>query len=126
MPAHVLPVTAWPLGPDDRIDPAALALPVVTDAGAAREQREEPRTELERTIGRIWSEVLGIEQLGVRDDFFALGGHSLMGAEVVDRIREVCEVDLPLGQMFAAPTIAEVAAFVTEAKASAEPAIAPA
>ncbi|GAB3465517.1 condensation domain-containing protein [Actinophytocola sediminis] len=125
LPAQVIPVTAWPVGPDDRIDPALLPVPVTASAGAGLDQHEEPRTELERVISTIWSEVLGIEQLGVRDDFFALGGHSLMGAEVVDRIREVCDVDVPLGQLFAAPTIAEVAAFAAEAKAGAEPAAAP-
>jgi non-ribosomal peptide synthetase component F/SAM-dependent methyltransferase len=124
-PAHLLVVRRWALGHDDRIDPSVLPAPDAPRASAQREEHEEPRTEMERVIARIWSEVLGLEQVGVRDDFFALGGHSLMGAEVVDRIREICEVDIPLGQMFAAPTIAEVAAFVTEAKASGEPANAP-
>ncbi len=76
-----------------------------------------PRNEIETALAEIWSELLGIEPIGVHDDFFALGGHSLLGVQVVSRLREKFRVDLPVGQLFEQPTIAALGTQVVEQRA---------
>ena len=56
-------------------------------------------------MARIWTQVLGIEQLGIHDNFFKLGGHSLQATQVVVQVREVFRVKLPLRSLFEAPTV---------------------
>ncbi|HEX4966671.1 MAG TPA: amino acid adenylation domain-containing protein [Thermoanaerobaculia bacterium] len=69
----------------------------------------EPRGDLEGALAALWQELLGIERAGAHDDFFDLGGHSLLGIQLVSQIRERLGVELPLGQIFEAPTIAQLA-----------------
>jgi acyl carrier protein len=74
---------------------------------------EAPRTAVEKMLAEIWSEVLEVEQVGVNDNFFDLGGHSLLLTRLASRIREVFEVNLPLRILFDAPTIAEMIEAIT-------------
>jgi acyl carrier protein len=71
-----------------------------------------PETETEEVIAQIWSELLGIDQIGIHDNFFELGGHSLLGSQLIDRLRQSFQIDLPLELIFEAATIAEVAAAI--------------
>jgi acyl carrier protein len=88
-----------------------------------------PRTELETVLADIWSEVLGIGQVGVTDDFFELGGNSLVGLRLVAAVRKAVGAKLPMRTLFDRPTVAEIAARVEElrdpgtAAAPAEPQI---
>ena len=68
-----------------------------------------PRNETEQTIAGIWQELLGIEPIGVHDNFFRLGGQSLLATEVVARVRTALKTDLPLRRFFEEPTVAELA-----------------
>jgi NAD(P)-dependent dehydrogenase (short-subunit alcohol dehydrogenase family)/acyl carrier protein len=77
-----------------------------------------PRTDTERAIAQIWQELLGIEAIGVDDDFFELGGHSLLGTQIVSRLRDRFEGDVPLNRFFATPTIAGLAASLSEDRAA--------
>jgi len=97
VPAQLMRLAQMPLGPSGKLDLRALPEPVW-------QQREhvEPRSELQRRIAAIWSEVLGLPQIGLRDDFFELGGHSLLATQIVSRTRQACDVDLPLRVLFEA------------------------
>ena len=64
-----------------------------------------PRTDLERSLHDIWTDVLGLEQVGVQDNFFELGGHSLLAAEVFARIERSLHTRLPFASLFPLPTI---------------------
>jgi acyl transferase domain-containing protein len=74
---------------------------------------DQDRTPL-AVVREIWAELLGLPDIGVDDDFFVLGGHSLLGTKVVARIREALGVDLPAGAVFDTPTIAGLAAAVEQ------------
>jgi len=88
-----------------------------------------PRTELERILAAAWSELLGIDEIGVHDSFFELGGHSLLAAQAVSRIGQQFQVALPLREIFETPSIAALAARIEAAQrdgdAAALPAIVP-
>ncbi len=71
-----------------------------------------PRTPFEKTMARIWCEVLGLERVGVNDNFFDLGGHSLLATTIASRIRDSFHVDLPLRALFESPTVAELTVLV--------------
>jgi phthiocerol/phenolphthiocerol synthesis type-I polyketide synthase E len=71
-----------------------------------------PRTEVESLIADVWQEVLGLERIGVHDDFFQLGGHSLVAAQVVVRLRKAFQVELSVQSLFEAPTVADLGAHI--------------
>ncbi|HXO20622.1 MAG TPA: condensation domain-containing protein, partial [Thermoanaerobaculia bacterium] len=88
--------------------------------GAAAGDARPPRTSLEEMTALLWSQVLGLPSVGIEDDFFALGGHSLMAAELVGLAREAFQVDLPLRALFEHPTVAGLAAEIARLKGSQE------
>ncbi|HEY0510454.1 MAG TPA: amino acid adenylation domain-containing protein [Thermoanaerobaculia bacterium] len=107
LPDYMLPA-AWvlldeiPLTANGKLDLRALP-----EAGAARDAAGfvAPRTPVEEVLAAIWSEVLGVMEIGRGDDFFALGGHSLLATRVLARIREALAVDLPVRALFETPTL---------------------
>ncbi|MBW3655345.1 MAG: non-ribosomal peptide synthetase, partial [Gemmatimonadetes bacterium] len=92
------------------------AAAVAEDARAAADGGgAAPRTPMEGVLAGIWAEVLGLPRVGVRDHFFALGGHSLKATQVLARIRTVCGVALPVRTLFEHPTVEELARVVDAA-----------
>ncbi|MBH8561816.1 SDR family NAD(P)-dependent oxidoreductase [Nostoc sp. CENA67] len=74
-----------------------------------------PRNDVEKTIAKIWQNILGIEQIGVYDNFFELGGHSLLATQVISQIRKALIVELPLRELVSeSPTIAHLAEVSTQ------------
>jgi acyl carrier protein len=74
-----------------------------------------PRTSAEERLAGIWGEVLNLNQVGVHENFFThLGGHSLLATQLVSRIRDAFQVELPLRRLFEEPTIAELALAIEE------------
>src|SRR6185436_19662110 len=69
-----------------------------------------PRTEAERTVANLLAPLLGLEQVDVEDNFFTIGGHSLLGTQLISRIRDTFQVEVPLRMVFEAPTVAELSA----------------
>lgn len=84
-----------------------------------------PRDELEHSIAAIWQTMLGIEAVGIHDDFFEIGGHSLLLTQTVTRVRKMAQVEISLRSLFAKPTIAEIAEGIQKAKAGPTPSTAP-
>ncbi|HEX2165387.1 MAG TPA: phosphopantetheine-binding protein, partial [Thermoanaerobaculia bacterium] len=68
-----------------------------------------PRNELEELIAGVWRELFGFEEIGVFDDFYALGGHSLLGTQVAARLRDLLRVELPLRELLEHTTVADLA-----------------
>jgi hypothetical protein len=87
---------------------------------AGQEQRAEyvePRTEIEQQLAAIWREVLALERIGIHDNFFAIGGHSLLITRILTQVREVFDVWLSVRSMFKKPTIAGMAASIEDVRA---------
>jgi amino acid adenylation domain-containing protein len=108
-PSAYVVLEALPLTSNGKLDRHALPAPRY---GAAIDAFVAPRDALENAIGEVWREVLGIEQVGLHSNFFEVGGHSLLATQVVARLSELLQVELPVKRMFEAPTIAELAAEV--------------
>ncbi|HEY0783847.1 MAG TPA: condensation domain-containing protein, partial [Thermoanaerobaculia bacterium] len=107
VPSHFVPLAALPLNRNGKVDRRALAgLPLAAGESVARRL---PQTPTEELLAAIWSEVLDAREVSVQDSFFDLGGHSLLATQVVSRVREVFEVELPLARLFAAPSVVEAA-----------------
>ncbi|HEX6097852.1 MAG TPA: beta-ketoacyl synthase N-terminal-like domain-containing protein [Thermoanaerobaculia bacterium] len=108
-----------------RVDPAAGVVVIRTHAAAGaapasvrpfeRGPVDAPRTEIEQRIAAIWEELLGVRPVGIHDDFFALGGHSLVAVQIVARIRAAYPVALPLERLIGATTVAALARLVDDA-----------
>ncbi|MFG1938146.1 non-ribosomal peptide synthetase/MFS transporter [Micromonospora tulbaghiae] len=113
VPAAFVTLDALPLTPNGKLDRKALPAPVVTrEASVAL---VEPRDDTERALAAIWSEVLGVDTLGIDDDFFDLGGHSMLATQVVAKIRKAELGGRAVGVMdlFQQRTIRELAAFIS-------------
>jgi acyl carrier protein len=73
-----------------------------------------PRNPIEEELTVMWSEILGVEGVGVEDNFFVLGGHSLLATQAISRIREAFHIELPLRSIFEAPTVAGLSQLIVE------------
>jgi acyl carrier protein len=78
-----------------------------------------PGSETEVIIAGVWRQVLGIAEVGIYDDFYELGGDSLLATQVVARLREAFQMEIAVAKMFEEPTIAGLAAFIEETRWSA-------
>ena len=107
VPQHFICLEAMPLLPNGKID--RKSLPAPTAGGEQGRQSRAPRNETERRIATIMADVLGLPAVGVDDDFFSLGGHSLLGARLLSRLGQALGVRLPLRTLFQASTVARLA-----------------
>ena len=108
VPASITVMASLPLMPNGKVDRNALPSP---DGSAVGERPEyvAPATALERGLAALWTELLGIEAVGLNDNFFRLGGHSLLVTQLVFRLREVLPVEISLRAVFDNPTVRELA-----------------
>jgi amino acid adenylation domain-containing protein len=108
VPAAIMLLPAMPRTEHGKIDRSALPQPDQDQFGS-QPIYLAPRTPEEQALAAIWREVLGVEQIGVYDNFFDLGGHSLSAIRIIARIERQFEKQLPVSMVFHAPTIAQFA-----------------
>jgi len=119
IPTVFVGMHALPLLPNGKLarnqlpDPDRLELGVTTGF-------TEPATATERALTEIWAEVLGLERVGAEDDFFRSGGHSLMAIQVITRVRDRLEIEMPLARLFETPVLRDLAAWLDRQGASVE------
>ncbi|TRT96054.1 MAG: amino acid adenylation domain-containing protein [Microcystis aeruginosa Ma_OC_LR_19540900_S633] len=109
LPEYMIPsafviLESLPLTPNGKIDHRALPSPEFQ----SQAQYIAPRNPIEEILSSIWGKVLKVAQVGIHDNFFELGGHSLLATQLISRIREAFQVEMPLRELFVAPTIAEL------------------
>jgi amino acid adenylation domain-containing protein len=121
LPDYMVPssfafLDALPLSPNGKVDRKALPEP---DQRRPELKRAfvAPRTPVEEALAEIWSQLLEVEEVGVHDDFFELGGQSLLAGQVVSRAQKIFEVEVSLRVLFEHPTIAGLAAQIAQAEA---------
>jgi amino acid adenylation domain-containing protein/non-ribosomal peptide synthase protein (TIGR01720 family) len=122
IPGVIVELAELPLTANGKVDRKALPEPGAMESG---EEYVGPRTAVEELVAGIWSEVLGVERIGVHDNFFELGGHSLIATQVISRVRETFKVELTLRSLFEAPTLGQFSC-VIEGALGVEQSIAPA
>jgi non-ribosomal peptide synthase protein (TIGR01720 family) len=106
IPSVFVELTELPLTANGKVDRKALAAAELGFAG--KREYEAPRTEVERTLARIWAEVLGVERVGIHDNFFEIGGDSILGIQVISRANQV-GVRLSPKDVFQHQTVAKLA-----------------
>jgi amino acid adenylation domain-containing protein/thioester reductase-like protein len=112
LPAFFVRLAELPLTPTGKINRRALSALML-------ELNHEidyilPRNPLEQKLAEIWCQVLGLEKVSVEENFFNLGGHSLATIQIISRIRETLEIDLPLQYLFTEPTIAGLTKIINQ------------
>ena len=120
VPASIRRADSLPRTPNGKIDRAGLPHVPATRLALSHDY-VAPRDDEERGVAAVWSDLLGVEEIGVHDDFFELGGHSLLAMRVMARLRAEAGVELPVRVLFESPTVAGLAARVAEARSGPAP-----
>jgi surfactin family lipopeptide synthetase C len=122
LPEYMSPATfvflqAIPLTPSGKVDRRRLPIPDVSQM-EPRKPYVAPRTPIEEEMASIWEELLKQKHVGIYDNFFEQGGHSLLLTQLASRIRKVFGIEIPLRVIFDAPTIVEITKAIVERQAS--------
>jgi carbamoyltransferase len=100
--------------PGKSMENAEAGRPAIFQESASKQPFVGPRSALETTVVRIWSEILGLERISIHDNFFELGGHSLLVAQVLYRLRDELNMQIPMRTLFNSPTVAKLAANISK------------
>ncbi len=114
VPAHFVMLDVLPLTPNGKIDRNALPAPNADDVSVRSDTYVAPGSDFERRLTSVWQEVLEIGHLGVNDNFFDIGGYSLLAIKLMGRITQTFGKRLPLTVLFEAPTIRQLAKHVED------------
>ena len=110
VPSAFVILESIPLTPNGKIDRRSLL--ALDEMGVRLLHQVLPRNSSEEMIAAIWKEVLKLEQVGIYDNFFDLGGNSLLATRINSRLRQTFELDLPLRSIFEKPTIVAIAEYI--------------
>jgi acyl carrier protein len=113
VPSAFVMLNELPLNANGKLNRRALPVPE-HDGMEANDVFVGPRTLVEERLADIWSEVLGLEKVGIYDNFFALGGHSLLTTQLIARVGKAFDIDIELRSIFEMPTVAELAVSIEE------------
>ena len=116
LPGYMVPATytvleSMPLTPNGKLDRQLLPQ-IDTASEDLTVNYVEPRNDIEEALAKIWAKVLGKQQVSIYDNFFELGGHSLLATQLISRIRDALQVELPVSNLFEAPTVASLAKYI--------------
>jgi acyl carrier protein len=105
----------------DLYDPEQVLKAIETQKRRPRPELEAdftaPRNAMEQEVADIWAGLLGVERVGVHDNFFKLGGHSILATQLLSRVRERFEVDVPMRTVFEVPTVANLVVQIIQGRA---------
>jgi natural product biosynthesis luciferase-like monooxygenase protein/amino acid adenylation domain-containing protein len=122
VPSHFVLLEAFPLTPNKKVDRKALPAPTLVAPDETIPEQNAPQTSTERRLIAIWQKILQVSAVGIDDNFFDLGGNSLIAVTLIAEIRSIFNVDLPLITLFRAPTIRAIAQRIgTSHPAAAQP-----
>ncbi|MEM8909760.1 MAG: non-ribosomal peptide synthetase, partial [Bacteroidota bacterium] len=119
LPDYMLP-SIWvqldtlPLTANGKVDRAHLPLPDLS--ALSTQQYVAPSTPLEKTIAEIWADLLHQKQVGIHDDFFEMGGHSLLAMQAISNMQTACQVQINVADLFRSPTVAAMAQLIEQSK----------
>ncbi|MFB2875446.1 condensation domain-containing protein, partial [Floridanema aerugineum] len=113
LPSYMVPsiyviLDALPINPNGKVDRQALPIPDIQETFVA------PRNEQEKAIAQIWSKIFGWSAIGINDNFFQLGGHSLIATQILSRIRDIFQVEISFQQLFENPTINDLSKVISQ------------
>ena len=116
IPSTFMYLDSLPLLPNGKVD-----LQNLPEPGSPAPEPEEPfvgpRNGMEAKLARIWSQVLGLDRVGVFNNFLDLGGHSLLATQLMSRVRDTFQIELALRSFFEAPTVAHMAVAIVQNQA---------
>jgi acyl carrier protein len=120
LPEHMIPAAfvmmdKLPVTANGKLDRQSLPAPDESQQPRVREF-VAPRSPVEESLVEVWRDVLGVERVGVHDNFFELRGNSLLAVRLISRLRQMFQVDLPLHLLFEAPTVAQLAVSIAQAQ----------
>jgi amino acid adenylation domain-containing protein len=124
VPAAFMVLEQFPHTPNGKVD--RNALPAPDRSAVAANHYQAPADQREMAVAQVWQELLGLDRVGRDDDFFAIGGHSLLAGQLVARLRRLFKVDLTLRDLFDRPTVARLSAALAQAQSAAWTPILPA
>ena len=108
VPQYIVPLETMPLNANNKIDRKALAVPM-EQLVSEDVSKTPPATQTEKAIARVWESLLGVSDLALEDDFFALGGNSLLAGRMIAMLRRQLTIELPLAQVFRYPVLGDLA-----------------
>jgi amino acid adenylation domain-containing protein len=112
IPQHFMKIDAVPLTPAGKVDRKHLPSPI--GAGESAKGFIAPRSDIESMLAQIWHDVLGTKQVSINDNFFEVGGHSLLAVRLFSKIEQATGLNLPLATLFSSPTIEALAVTINE------------
>jgi amino acid adenylation domain-containing protein len=117
IPSAFVAIADIPLTPNGKVDRRALPIPDQTRPQLAK-NFVAPRNDREIQLAQIWSEILGVQSIGIQDNFFELGGNSLLAVRLFIQIKQKFDLKLPLATLFHAPTIEQLASILSQSDKS--------